>query len=351
MVVVMAPEATDEEIAHVVERVEERRRRGVRLQGRGPHDHRPGRRHRLLPPPQPAHPARRRGRAPDLRPLQAGQPAAPPRALDGLGRPGGQPGADRPGHLHVHRRPVRRRDRRADARGRADGAGGRRHAAARRGLQAAHLAVRLPGPRRRRAWRSWPTSARPTGLPVVTEVVDARDVAGRRRARRHAAGRHPQHGQLRAAAGGRRVRQAGAAQARHDRHHRGVADGGGVHRPARQPRRGPLRARHPHLRAGHPQHPRHLGGPGRAGDQPPADHRRPVARGRPQGPRRPAVPGGDRGRRRRRHRRRAPRPGVRRCATARRRCSAPTCASSPRPSASLPQAVGRVPAASLVGRG
>ena len=70
------------------------------------------------------------------------------------------PGADRPGHVHVHRRPVRRRDARADPRGRPDGPGRRRHAAARRGVQAAHLAVRLPGPRRRRAWRSSPTSAR-----------------------------------------------------------------------------------------------------------------------------------------------------------------------------------------------
>ena len=130
----------------------------------------------------------------------------------------------------------------------------------------------------------------------------------RRGVRRHAPGRHPQHGQLRAAPGGRRVRQAGPAQARDDRDHRGVADGGGVHRPARQPRRGALRARHPHLRAGHPQHPRHLGGAGRAGDQPPADHRRPVARRRPQGPGGAAVQGGHRGRRRRRHRRRAPRP-------------------------------------------
>ena len=43
---------------------------------------------------------------------------------------------------------------------------------------------------------------------------------------------------------------------------------------------------HPDLRAGHPQHPRHLRGPGRPGGQPPADHRRPLARGRPQGPRR-----------------------------------------------------------------
>ena len=66
---------------------------------------------------------------------------------------------------------------RADARGRRDGQGRRRDAAARRRVQAAHLAVRLPGARRRRAWRSSPTVREATGLPVVTEVVDARDVA------------------------------------------------------------------------------------------------------------------------------------------------------------------------------
>ena len=43
-----------------------------------------------------------------------------------------------------------------------------------------------------------------TGLPVVTEVVDAARRRPGRRVRRHAAGRHPQHAELRAAAGGRR---------------------------------------------------------------------------------------------------------------------------------------------------
>ena len=185
-----------------------------------------------------------------------------------------------PGHVHLHRRPVRRRDRRADPRGRADGPVGRRHDPARRGVQAAHLAVRLPGPGRRRAWRSSPTSRRATGHAGRDRGRRRPRRRRGRRARRHAPGRHPQHGQLRAAAGRRRVRQAGAAQARHDRHHRGVADGGRVHRPARQPRRRPVRARHPHLRAGDPQHPRHLRGAGRPGDQPPAGHRRPLARRR-----------------------------------------------------------------------
>ena len=49
------------------------------------------------------------------------------------------------------------------ARGRADGQGRRRHDHAWRRLQAAHLAVRLPGARRRAASRSWPASARPPG--------------------------------------------------------------------------------------------------------------------------------------------------------------------------------------------
>ncbi len=75
-----------------------------------------------------------------------------------------------------------------------------------------------------------------TGLPIVTEIVDAARRRPGRVLRRHAAGRHAQHGQLRAAAGGRPVRQAGDAQARHAGHHRGVADGRGVHRAARQPR-------------------------------------------------------------------------------------------------------------------
>ena len=201
------------------------------------------------------------------------------------------------------------------------------------------------------------------GLEILAGVREADRPAGRhrgrrrprrarrRRVRRHAAGRHPQHGQLRAAPGRRRVRQAGAAQARDDRDHRGVADGGGVHRPARQPRRRPVRARHPHLRAGHPQHPRHLRGAGGAGDQPPADHRRPVARRRPQGPGRARSPG--------RRSRWVPtassststRTPSRRSATGRRRCSAPTSASSPRPYGGSPRRSAGSSAASLVGRG
>jgi len=59
------------------------------------------------------------------------------------------------------------------------------------------------------------------------------------------------------------------------------------------------------------QPPRHLRGADRAGRQPPAGDRRSLARGGTQGPRGPAVASGDRGRGRRRDRRRAPRPGER----------------------------------------
>ena len=41
-----------------------------------------------------------------------------------------------------------------------------------------------------------------TGLPIVTEVIGCTRRAGRRRARRHAPGRHPQHVELRTAPGG-----------------------------------------------------------------------------------------------------------------------------------------------------
>ena len=47
--------------------------------------------------------------------------------------------------------------------------------AARRRLQAAHLAVCVPGARRR-VWRSLAEAREETGLPLVTELMDPRDV-------------------------------------------------------------------------------------------------------------------------------------------------------------------------------
>ena len=158
---------------------------------------------------------------------------------------------------------------------------------------------------------------RQTGLPIVTEVVDARDVT--------MVAEHADMLQV----GTRNMANFGLLQA--------VGDAG---RPVLLKRgmtatieewlmaaeyiaqRGNLdvvlcERGIRYLRSVHAQHPRHLRDPGRASDQPPADHRRPVARGRAQGPRPPTVSGGDRGGRRRRHRRRPSPPGDR----AGRRCA------------------------------
>ena len=135
-----------------------------------------------------------------------------------------------------------------------------------------------------------------TGLPIVTEVVDARDVT--------VVAEHADMLQV----GTRNMANFGLLQAVGEAGkpvllkrgmtatHRGVADGRGVHRAARQPRHRALRARDPDVRAEHPQHARHLRGAGRAGDQPPSGDRRPVARGRPQGPGGAALAGSHRGR-------------------------------------------------------
>ena len=80
---------------------------------------------------------------------------------------------------------------------------------------------------------------------------------------------------------------------------------------ARQPGHRAVRARHPHLRDGHAQHPGHLGGAGRAAAVAPAGDRGPVALRRPPRPGAAAVPRGDRGRGGRHHRRRPPASGER----------------------------------------
>ena len=98
----------------------------------------------------------------------------------------------------------------------------------RRRLQAAHLALRLPG-------------AQGAGAQVPGRGAQAHRAAGRdrgardgeRRAggrvRRHPADRRAQHPELHAAAAGGGDGQAGAAQARHGDHHPGVPAVGRVH--------------------------------------------------------------------------------------------------------------------------
>ena len=190
MVVVMTPEATDADIAHVVERVESVGgeafvskgvvRTIIGLVGDIESFH--GLNLRTLPGVADS--------APDLRPVQlASRQHHPDRSTVRVGRD--EEGAVRPGQLHVHRRPVRCGDASADPRGRGDGPGRRRHDAPRRRLQAPHLALRLPGPRRRRAARSWPGARgdRPAGrhrgdgaasdVDVVAEYADMLQIGAR----------------------------------------------------------------------------------------------------------------------------------------------------------------------------
>ena len=120
---------------------------------------------------------------------------------------------DRRRALRAHRRPVLHRDAGAGAGGRPGRQGGGRPHDARRRLQAAHLALRLPGSRRgrpgddgRRAGRDRPADRHRGHGPARP---------GRRLPlRRRAPGRRAQHAELPAARGAGQGRQAGAAQAR-----------------------------------------------------------------------------------------------------------------------------------------
>ncbi len=124
----------------------------------------------------------------------------------------------------------------------------------RRSLQAAHLALRLPGPGRRRACDCWREARAAFGLPVVTEAHRSRTSPRRRRAvRRHDPDGRPQHAELRPAQARRAAATARAAQARHGRHPRGAAMAAEYIMSEGNLQRHPLRARHPHLRDDHPR--------------------------------------------------------------------------------------------------
>ena len=155
--------------------------------------------------------------------------------------------------------PVRRRDGRADAR---VGPAGQAPPAPR----CCAAAPSSPAPRRTRsrAWvsracASWPRCATMSQLPVVTEVTDAADVAvvAEYADMLQIGTRNMQNFGLLQAVGA--AGPTGHAQARPDGDLRGVADGGRVHRPARQPRHRAVRARRPIVRTGHPQHARRVG--------------------------------------------------------------------------------------------
>ena len=125
-----------------------------------------------------------------------------------------------------------------------------------------------------------------TGLPIVTELMDARDLEPVVEVADVDPGRRPQHAELRAAGRDRARRQAGADQARAVLDARGAADGGRVRAQGGQPQRAAVRARDPHVRDRLPLHARPHRGAGAEGALAPAGDRRPEPRRRPARPRR-----------------------------------------------------------------
>ena len=185
-------------------------------------------------------------------------------------------------------RPVLGGKRAADSRGGASGEGGRRVGAARWRLQAALVAIRLPG-------------ARQAGVGTARARARRNGVGHRdgghgrtwrrhgRRVRRLHPDRRPQHAELLAAATCGHTQEAGAAQARHGGHHQRSAAQCRVHPGRGESERDSLRARRAHLRQRDAQPVRSHGSAGGAEAVAPA-HRgrsqpwhRPARQGHPHG--------------------------------------------------------------------
>ena len=168
------------------------------------------------------------------------------------------------GVVRPDRRALHGRVARPDAGDGPRGQGRRREHAPRRGLQAAHLALHLPGP--------GPAGPGHPGRGARGDrAADRHRADGRAPARRRARGgrrdpaRRAQHAELRPAARGRARRPAGAAEAGRVEHDRGVAPLGRVRGQGGQRPAHPVRAGHPHLRDRDALHARHLRRPGGEG--------------------------------------------------------------------------------------
>ena len=218
------------------------------------------------------------------------------RARAARGR-GGRQRPDRQRPVRADLGAVRRREPRTDARGGRDGAGSRRDDFAWRRLQTAHQPALVPGS----GCRGAEVAGR--GWPFGGSAGDHRGAAHRRHrrhqgARRHAADRRAQHAELRVAARGRSHADAGAAQARAVGDHQGVVVRGRLHPGRGQPPGGVVRARHPHVRDGDPQHAGRRRGRGAQGAFAVAGDRRSFARcGAPRVGRAVGPGGGGSGRR------------------------------------------------------
>ena len=237
-------------------------------------------------------------------------------------------------HVLPDRRPVHRRVARADARGRARREGRGRVDAARRRVQAAHLAVRVPGPGRPRRWRSSPRRARrpacrwspscstPQHAEAIAEHADVVQIGAR----------NMQNYALLEVAGklGKPVLLKRGLSSSLDE----LLQAADYILKEGNEAVDPVRARHPHLRDRDALHARPRRGAVAEAAHPPAGDRRPVARRRRPPPGRAAVARGGRRRRRRHHRRGPPGPrggAVRRPAGAVRVATSPTTrATSPR---------------------
>ena len=221
MMIVMKPEATEDEIQAVIARIESvgakaHPSRGEEVTVIGA-DRRPGTRR----PPRPRGGARRLPARPDPQALQAGLPR--PAARQPVGA-GDRRAADRRRQLRADRRSVHGGVPRPDARHRRRGGRGGRGDVPRRCLQAAHVAVRVPGAGAGGA----ATAGRGQGAhrPADRHRADGHSGHRRRgRGRRRGADRRAQHAELLAALGGRPVRHPRPDQARAVEHARGAADG------------------------------------------------------------------------------------------------------------------------------
>ena len=140
---------------------------------------------------------------------------------------------DRRRLLRADRGPVHGRDQGADARDGPRGRGGGRDRASRRRVQAAHVAVRVPGPRSARGSRS----SRRRGRRRVcrsSPSSSTRATSKRSRRRRRDPDRRPEHAELQPARRGRPGPEPGPAEARAVGDGRGAAHGGRVRREGRE---------------------------------------------------------------------------------------------------------------------
>ena len=275
--IVMKPTATEDEVEPSSSGSSPSARSAPQPRRRGDRDRR-HRRPRARRPPRARGRARRRPGRPDPQAVQARLARSCATASASVLEIGGrQVGGD---HFALIAGPctVESRDQTLDDGRRRQGR--RRDDVPRRRLQAAHLARTPSRASVKRACACSQEAKERTGLPIVTELMDARDLEAVAEVADviQIGARNMQNYPLLTEVG--RSRHPGADQARPVAHARGAAHGGGVRPQGGQRERDALRARHPHVRDRLPLHARPHRDPGAQGADAPAGHRRPQPRGR-----------------------------------------------------------------------